>query len=88
VLDKHSDTKVLSKLKHEGPLDPAIAQILEVTLANDWVRIESWLKADPVVILKSRQIICSIYYSSINTFFVAVVYVSRPIYYMCLGWLI
>lgn len=72
VLDSQRDLQVLWKLKYKGPLDSIISQILAPELADGRVKIETWLTADPVSILQTGHIACSVHHGGANSFYEAI----------------
>jgi hypothetical protein len=79
LLDARPDIQVLWKLKAEetsendgrGTMNSILGQELE----NGRVRIESWLKADPVAILRSDHVVCAVHHGGANSYFEAAWYV-------------
>jgi hypothetical protein len=68
------------KFQDYGAPDEAINEILAAELASDQVRIVNWLKADPVSILGSGHIICSVHHGGSNTYHEAIRYlIQSPI---------
>lgn len=82
VLEKNPDVQILWKVrtssgssKENGMnFDPLenIRKVLGVELAQDRIRIVDWLKADPVSILATGHIICSINHGGANSYLEAV----------------
>lgn len=80
LLEARPDIQVLWKLKREATseksgqenLDSILGQFIE----SGRVRIESWLNADPVAILRSGHIACSVHHGGANSYFEATWYVS------------
>lgn len=66
------DTEALfirrSELSNLGAPDEIIHRLLAAELASDQVRIVNWLKADPVSILESGHIVCSVHHGDSNTY--------------------
>jgi len=75
------DTKALfirrsELLKHWCP-NEIIHGLLAVELSSRQVRIVNWLKADPVSVLESSHIVCSVHLSGSNTYHEAI----RSVYF-------
>jgi len=74
VLEKRRDVQVLWKVRKphgdEGfdPLED-IKRILGKELKDERVKIVDWLKADPVSILATGHVICSVNHGGANSFF-------------------
>jgi hypothetical protein len=73
LLDARPDIQVLWKLKAESASEnkgnDAVKTILGEDITNGRVRIEAWLKADPVAILTSGHVICSVHHGGANSYF-------------------
>lgn len=73
LLDARPDIQVLWKLKvevtSENKGNDTIKSILGQELSDGRVRIEDWLKADPVTILMSGHVICSVHHGGANSYF-------------------
>jgi UDP:flavonoid glycosyltransferase YjiC (YdhE family) len=59
LLDARADLQILWKLKRFGPYDLP---------AHDRVKIVDWLDVDPVAILASGQVVCSVHHGGSNSF--------------------
>jgi hypothetical protein len=76
VTDQHPTIQILCKLKTQVLHEPLIetkteidiSEVLGRELESGRVRIESWLKADPLAILKSGNIICSVHHGGSNSY--------------------
>lgn len=75
LMQKCPDIQVLWKLKREESSEKAgnqsLDDIIGAELKNDRIRIYSWLKADPVSILASGHVICSVHHGGANSYFEA-----------------
>lgn len=75
LLQRSPDVQVLWKLKREASSEKTGQQSLEdiigTEIKNDRIRICSWLKADPVSILASGHVICSVHHGGANSYFEA-----------------
>ncbi|RWA06967.1 hypothetical protein EKO27_g8139 [Xylaria grammica] len=73
LLDARPDIQVLWKLKaeetSEGDGKESLNTILGEQIENGRVRIESWLKPDPVAILRSGHIVCAVHHGGGNSYF-------------------
>ncbi|KAI1258584.1 hypothetical protein F5Y18DRAFT_444444 [Xylariaceae sp. FL1019] len=73
LLDARPDIQVLWKLKVEESSEndgmSSLRSILSEELATGRVRIESWLKADPVAILDSGCIVAAVHHGGANSYF-------------------
>ncbi|KAI0534908.1 hypothetical protein GGR58DRAFT_33846 [Xylaria digitata] len=73
LLDARPDIQVLWKLKteetSEGDGKESLKTILGEEIENGRVRVESWLKPDPVAILSSGHIVCAVHHGGGNSFF-------------------
>jgi hypothetical protein len=78
-LSRHPDVQILWKIQKRysyeevnyqnlGAPDEIIHGLLAAELASDQVRIVNWLKADPVSILESGHIVCSVHHGDSNTY--------------------
>lgn len=80
LLDTRPDIQVLWKLKAESSSEKVGQESLNSILGRDIqdgrVRIENWLKADPVAILRSGHVVCSVHHGGANSYFEATWYVS------------
>lgn len=93
LLDTRPDIQVLWKLKVESTTADQGRQNVDAILGQDIksgrVRIESWLKADPISILTSGHVVCVVHHGGANAYFEAVWYVvskkrERPCYILLL----
>lgn len=79
LLDARPDIQVLWKLKteekSEGDGKDSLQTILGKEIESGRVRIESWLKPDPVAILRSGHIVCAVHHGGANSYFEATWYV-------------
>ncbi|KAM7200695.1 Glycosyltransferase sdnJ [Naviculisporaceae sp. PSN 640] len=75
LLEARPDMQVLWKLKREETTEKSgkenLDSILGSAIQDGRVRIESWLKADPVAILRSGHIACSVHHGGANSYFEA-----------------
>ncbi|KAI0401914.1 hypothetical protein F4802DRAFT_618296 [Xylaria palmicola] len=75
LLDARSDIQVLWKLKteeqSEGDGKESLKTILGEEIESGRVRIESWLKPDPVAILRSGHVVCAVHHGGANSYFEA-----------------
>ncbi|KAI1261793.1 UDP-Glycosyltransferase/glycogen phosphorylase [Xylariaceae sp. FL1019] len=75
LLDTRPDIQVLWKLKPEATSEKGgqdnLDSILGKEIKNGRVRIEKWLKADPVAILRSGHVVCSVHHGGANSYFEA-----------------
>ncbi|KAM7216740.1 Glycosyltransferase sdnJ [Rhypophila decipiens] len=75
LLAARPDIQVLWKLKPEATSEKSglesLDSILGQAIQDGRVRIESWLKADPVAILRSGHIVCSVHHGGANSYFEA-----------------
>ncbi|KAI8954681.1 hypothetical protein F4801DRAFT_532616 [Xylaria longipes] len=75
LLDARPDIQVLWKLKteetSEGDGKESLRVILGEEIENGRVRIESWLKPDPIQILRSGHVLCAVHHGGANSYFEA-----------------
>lgn len=71
VLDRFPDTRFLWKLKYKWTKSDKFYEVLATEIESGQVRIPYWLVADPVSILDSGKIICSVSHGGANTFYEA-----------------
>ncbi|KAK8849240.1 glycosyltransferase family 1 protein [Apiospora arundinis] len=75
LLEARPDIQVLWKLKAEATSEKSgqenLEQLLGREIDNGRVRVESWLKSDPVSILRSGHIVCSVHHGGANSYFEA-----------------
>ncbi|KAJ8120421.1 hypothetical protein O1611_g10370 [Lasiodiplodia mahajangana] len=75
LLDARPDIQVLWKLKTEETSEDdgkeSLKTILGKEIESGRVRIESWLKPDPVAILRSGHVICAVHHGGANSYFEA-----------------
>ena len=75
LLDARQDIQVLWKLKVEDlsakEAKDVVHSILAEEIHNGRVKIEQWLKADPISILMSKYVVCSIHHGGANSYFEA-----------------
>lgn len=80
LLDARPDVQVLWKLKAEATTEKTGRASLDTVLGDaiscGRVRVESWLKADPVAILSSGAVVCSVHHGGANSFFEAAWWVA------------
>lgn len=72
LLDAQPEIQVLWKIKTSTALSSEIAILLSDALAKDRIRIFSWLKADPLSILSTGNVILSVHHGGSNTWHEAV----------------
>jgi UDP:flavonoid glycosyltransferase YjiC (YdhE family) len=88
-LSRHPDVQILWKIQKRysyeevnyqnlGAPDEIIHGLLAAEIASDQVRIVNWLKADPVSILESSHIVCSVHHGGSNTYHEAIRHVKSP----------
>jgi hypothetical protein len=81
LLDRRPDIQILWKLKTQGGTKERLYskdggfQIIAKELANARVRIEEWLPAQPIAILRSGNVICMIHHGGSNSYHEAIRYV-------------
>ena len=75
VLDRRQDLQVLWKLSSERYSDDSLTQILSKEIAEGRVRIVNWLVADPLAILQSGHVVCSVHHGGANSYYEATAYV-------------
>jgi hypothetical protein len=68
VMERHPDIQVLWKLKANK--DETIV-LLGKEIKEGKVRVETWLKTDPVAILQSGNVVCSVHHGGGNSFYEA-----------------
>jgi hypothetical protein len=75
LLDTRPETQVLWKLSADKNSrdedDRMVSTMLGEEIKNGIVRIESWLKADPVAILETGNIVCFVHHGGANSWFEA-----------------
>jgi 2-acylglycerol O-acyltransferase 1 len=75
LLDTRSDIQVLWKLRadksSQNEDDRMVSDMLGEDIKNGRVKIESWLKADPVAILETGNIVCFVHHGGANSWFEA-----------------
>ena len=78
LLEARPDIQVLWKLKAEKVTEnsgrESVNNILEEELKSGRVRIEGWLKADPVAIMTSGHVVCAVHHGGANSYFEAAWY--------------
>ena len=74
VLDHDPTLQVLWKLRPLGNVDQTLNDILGKELASGRVRVESWLIPDPMAIMQSGQVVCSVHHGGANSWFEAAKY--------------
>jgi hypothetical protein len=79
LLDARPDVQVLWKLKpeegSEGDGKESLNSILGEEIKDGRVRIEAWLKPDPVAILRSGHVVCAVHHGGANSYFESTWYV-------------
>ena len=71
VLGRHQDLQVLWKL--QSVVTDDLKAILGAELEGDGrVKVRSWLETDPVSLLQSGHVICSVHHGGANSFYEAV----------------
>lgn len=84
LLDSRPDIQVLWKLKADESSqdedDHMVLASLGGKIQKGRVRIDSWLKADPVALLETGNIVCFVHHGGANSYFEATWYVlpARP----------
>lgn len=75
LLAARPDVQVLWKLKTEAMSErsgqESVEKLLGREIESGRVRIENWLKADPVAILRSGHVVCSVHHGGANSYFEA-----------------
>ncbi|KAF7541495.1 hypothetical protein G7054_g581 [Neopestalotiopsis clavispora] len=75
LLEARPDVQVLWKQKAEVTSEKTGKESLDAILGQEIkdgrVRIENWLKADPVAILRSGHVVCSVHHGGANSYFEA-----------------
>ncbi|RDW56481.1 glycosyltransferase family 1 protein [Coleophoma crateriformis] len=73
LLETRPDIQILWKLKPKSSFKKEINDIVQKLLFKELnegrVRIESWLQAEPLAILESGHIICSVHHGGANSYF-------------------
>ncbi|KAI9812185.1 MAG: hypothetical protein M1827_004851 [Pycnora praestabilis] len=72
VLDYEPGIQVLWKINSRGPLSDDLLQLLGQELASGRVRIEDWLTIDPLAILQSGHVTCSVHHRSAKSYYEAI----------------
>ena len=72
VLDRCANLQVLWKLKSKVEMMDNLTKILGTELLAGIVRVEPWLAVDPIAILRSGNVICSVHHGGVNSYFEAV----------------
>ena len=78
VLEQCADLQVLWKLTSDRYSDECLGQILSRELNEGRVRIVNWLVADPLAILQSGHVVCSVHHGGANSYYEATAYVFGP----------
>ena len=71
VFDRFPNIRVLWKLKYEWTKSDKFYEILESEIESGQVRLPSWLVADPVSILASGKVVCSVHHGGANSYYEA-----------------
>lgn len=75
LLEARPDIQVLWKLKPEATSEKSghesLNAILGQGIKDGRVRIKNWLKADPIAILRSGHVVCSVHHGGANSYFEA-----------------
>jgi hypothetical protein len=88
-LSRHPEVQILWKIQKRysyeevnyqnlGVTDEIIHGLLAAEIASGQVRIVNWLKADPISILESSHIVCSVHHGGSNTYHEAIRHVKSP----------
>jgi len=88
-LSRHTEFQILWKTQKRysyeevnyqnlGAPDEIVHELLATELDSGQVRIVNWLKADPVSILESGRIVCSVNHGGSNTYHEAIRHVNLP----------
>ena len=77
VLDRFPNIQILWKLKSGRRANDDISEAIAGELQSGQVRIETWLTVDPLAILQSGHIICSVHHGGANSFYEATAYVPH-----------
>jgi hypothetical protein len=78
LLDRRPDIQILWKLKTQGGTKDHLYckdggfQIIAKELADGRIRIEEWLPAEPIAILRSGNVICMIHHGGSNSYHEAI----------------
>ena len=75
VLDRFPHIQVLWKLKSGRHTNDSISEILARELTSGQIRVVKWLMVDPLAILQSGHVICSVHHGGANSFYEATAYV-------------
>lgn len=86
VLSRHQDLQVLWKLQQQTAMTDDLKAILGAELELDErVKIRNWLETDPVTLMQSGHVICSVHHGGANSFYEAlgsgVPQVVLPVWY-------
>ncbi len=87
LLDRRPDVQILWKLKTQGGTKEHLYakdggfQVIAEELASGRVRIEEWLPAQPIAILRSGNVICMIHHGGSNSYHEAIRYAT--LYQLC-----
>ena len=71
ILDCRPDLQVLWKLRSKDSVGDSLSEVLGKEMKSKRVRIESWLAADPLAIMQSGNIVCSVHHGGGNSFYEA-----------------
>lgn len=85
-LSRHPDVQILWKIQKRysyeevnyqnlGAPDEILHGLLAAELVSGRVRIVNWLKADPVSILESGHVVCTVHHGGSNTYHEAIRYI-------------
>ena len=80
VLDKHPEVQVLWKLpRHkQDKADVYDTALIPLRLVSDnRVKIQDWLKVEPLAVLQTGQVVCSVHHGGANSWFEAVRYATN-----------
>lgn len=86
VLEQQPDLRVLWKLKSAagGSVVTDHEEVLGEEIKAGRVRIEQWLKPDPIVVLRHENVVCSVHHGGANSFYEACKYVPVLSLYLVL----
>ena len=78
LLEQHATIQVLWKLKYKGDShNDEIIHVIGKEIASGRVKVDKWLRAEPLAILQSGNVVVSVHHGGANSFYEAVKYVYR-----------
>ena len=72
VLERCPGLQVLWKLKSKAEMMEHLSQVVGKEMASGTVRVESWIEVDPLAILQTGNVVCSIHHGGANSYFESV----------------